>query len=247
MKRHIPAAALLAALNAHAACDWSQPGADRYTGTAEAAIRAFADIPPDVQTALIRKHAARQWTARVDIRRDSIKGDDGAEYVGLRDMHFGSAGKVCAQVDRSKWGDDMVRGGLVYCAYETCVIQPADCSNWARVDRIAPHISVVEPEAPVSAGGGGVAIGPLPEPPAAAPLVPVVTATPTIVVRTFERVAYPDWAPPSYSAGPIYIRVPHIREPRPGPITAPVPEPETWALMLAGMVGVVVMAKRRKA
>ena len=70
-------------------CDWAAPGADRYTGTATAAIHAFVTIPEPVRQRLLAKHEKRAWDDVVYIDRESIRGRKEAWDPAIRDIHFG--------------------------------------------------------------------------------------------------------------------------------------------------------------
>ena len=64
-------AALLAS-QAQAACLWTDPGANRYTGDPVAAVMSYADIPPQARAELAEAVGQRAYSALVEIRRDSI-------------------------------------------------------------------------------------------------------------------------------------------------------------------------------
>lgn len=111
-------------------CDWASPGADRYTGTATAAIHAFATIPEPVQKRLLAKHEKRAYDDIVHIDRDSIRGRKESWDPAIRNMHFGSRGKQCGRVDRSMWSSAQVESAVVYCDSGYCVAWPSVCGNW---------------------------------------------------------------------------------------------------------------------
>lgn len=180
--------------SAAANCSWNQPGADRYTGKVEDAIRSFKELGAVNQAILIEKWRSRQGQ-QVTIHRDKITGleDDGFELSNLRRMHFGSKGAVCDTVDRSGWKEDATQGAIVLFAdplSSVGVVIPAVCTNVSLVTR-TPRSFVAAPppaeekaaEEPHAATGGGgfhtpasayappaaVAAGALPVAPAATP------------------------------------------------------------------------------
>lgn len=231
-----------------AACSWADPGANPYTGNVPAAVQAYADIPPDVRQRLQARMERRQFDDVAAITRDGIEGRHA--YANLRGMHFG-AGKVCATVDRSAWKPGHTERGLVYCEAQHCVIVPTVCRNVARVDRLpaAPAPAAAVPAEPAGAGLAVVAmpdgIGAGPEPlafdaPGAGPAP----------APTFERAAAPAGPAAQDRAPwlPLSAITPPAVQPWAGPaIWAPVPdipEPATWALLAAGLVVLVVRARR---
>ncbi len=138
----LPSAAALAGPAARSAsCAWNQPGHDPYRGTLAAAVDRYEDIPAPVRARLKERMVAFRYDEIAAIRRDSITGS--ARYAPeIRDMHFG-AGRVCAQVDRSRWSDAMVERGLVYCESGHCLIVPTVCRNVSRVTRLAPAVAAL--------------------------------------------------------------------------------------------------------
>ena len=205
------------------ACTWDHPGADRYTGSVPAAIAAYG-LPLAAQSELIRKFEARQFDDSVVIDRDSIRGQQ-EYYPAILSMHFGSRGQHCDPT-RDGWKPDHTETALVVCTEDgtECIAWPAVCGNVFRITR---------------AGGDKQALG-VPETvdyvPAAPALIPLVAHAPT---------------PMFYGGGGDYYAVGGgggggfgggggggggsccCAPPPPG-ITTPVPEPTTWALLLAG-------------
>ena len=123
-------AALLAS-QAQAACLWTDPGANRYTGDPVAAVMSYADIPPQARAELAEAVGQRAYSALVEIRRDSI---GGGRFTHMRAMHWGDSQQCMGDVDRSAWPTDRVERGLVYCVRGHCVIVPTVCGNVARVN-----------------------------------------------------------------------------------------------------------------
>lgn len=75
------------------------------------------------------------------IDRDTIHGK--REYGALHHMHFGKAGKVCANVTRN-WSPDHVETAMVFCESSYCVAWPAVCGNWSIIDRVEAHAARAE-------------------------------------------------------------------------------------------------------
>lgn len=237
-------AALLAlsfALPVHAqpaACDWSNPGQDKYRGTATAAIMKMPGIPLDVRQALAKRAEANDYDDVVSITRTAIVGSHG--YApDLRHMAFGGKGKVCAEVTRAGWKPDHVETAMVFCERGHCVARPGPCNNWSALTRLAPAAIAPAPVAgPVMTGGGPsgggyVNWGPYPAAPsfvAQSEILPAWVPAP---------VFWPEfWYPP--------VNVPIVPPPFVPPVTPPVPEPATWLMMIAGMLAVAAWRSYRK-
>lgn len=117
-------------------CSWDNPGHNPYTGGAAAAIDRYADIPEAVRSTLKRRLAEGQSDDKVSITRDHIAGK--YQYdPAIRDMHFGRA-SVCASVTRDKWAETRNEPGAVYCVGEHCILVPRICGNVSRITRTAP-------------------------------------------------------------------------------------------------------------
>lgn len=115
-------------------CDW-QPAHNVYTGTAHAAIMAYADIPLPVRKVLIEKANRNAYDDVIEISKSAIHGRH--DYLpDLKEMHFGSAGKVCAAVGLTKWSDRDRQRAMVFCEGSFCVARPSVCNNWSRIVRI---------------------------------------------------------------------------------------------------------------
>lgn len=236
---------LLAALAIVSACSWDNPGANPYRGPVPASVQRYTDIPKDVRDKLQTRMEKRQFDEVVTIERDRIHGSH--EYTDLRSMHFGN-GRICETVSRTKWKATATERGLVYCEKEHCIIVPTVCNNVSRVTRVPKR------EEPPKAGG---------TPPAAVPpaaTVPPVQDVPSggtlmaapgpvpYVPRTFEDGSRP-WAPPVFFPPPPAPFPPGFPPIFP-PVLPPanqipgIPEPSTYALLLAGLS--VLLIKRRK-
>lgn len=217
-------------------CSWDNPGAMPFIGDRPAAVAAYVHVPSATQAKLAKMIERHEFTDVAEITRDAIAGHDGAQYSDLRWMHFGT-GRVCRNVTRQKWSDAMTERALIFCADDVCVAIPTVCGNVSLVTRVPPAAApapvpiVPEPELPFEPPGA--IAGP--------PDVPVLTLVPTPVPPTFEDGAGPPhWLPPPFYAGPPVYFVPGVP---PGvPVTPAIPEPGTWALLLAG---VALLALRR--
>lgn len=133
-------------------CSWDNPGANPYRGSTSAAIERYQDIPEQVRRTLIRRMKERQSDDQVSITRDAIVGKHLYEPA-IRDMHFGSA-SVCTSVTRSKWAEHRQEPAAVYCVGEYCILVPRICGNVSRITRLpasrtAPPAAA--PTAPASA------------------------------------------------------------------------------------------------
>lgn len=215
-------------------CDWSQPGRDRYTGSIEAAIDRYKLEPERAARlkAMVDKH---EYTEQVVIRRDSIDGK--AQYSDLRSMHFG-AGRVCKSPDRSKWKDGFAVNALVYCDGDLCVAVPEACGNASLVTRTERKAEVVAPPAVAE-----VAPDPVPW------LPPVEDRSFTVSDAQEPAHVFPGYGSDAPVFGPIWTSVAVIAAPCVVceiPCVPAVPEPETYALMLAGLVCVGALRKAKR-
>lgn len=227
-------AAAAAALLVQPVCSWDQPGANRYRGTPEAALAHYRDIPSGTRTLLARRIAAGIPDDTVQIGRDRIDGHYQYDHR-IGDMHFGK-GQICRAVTRTKWKSAHREPAAVYCAENECILVPKVCGNVSRIRRIV-----------TSGGGGGGASGGSP------PLVelPPFGPQPAPVYSTAPGGG--DELPPWARTEAPTPRVPlpaypgpgrETFSPVPGPV-APVPEPSTWAMLLAG-VGLLAARLRRR-
>lgn len=252
---------IIAALAVVSVCSWDNPGANPYRGPVAASVHHYTDIPLDVRNSLQRRMEKRHYDEIAEIKRDTIRGEH--EYQELRDMHFGG-GKICRQVSRTKWKDGAVERGLVYCEQGHCIIVPTVCNNVSRVTRIKTMTSApgspsgpVEPLAAalffpsnVPLVGGTPVVMPAPPGPSfsgrSIPPPPTFSWSdrhfPTPVYGGLDVRYLPPASPPIDDRG-----VP-LPEPEPVPIIPPqvviIPEPSTWALILAGFALVVYWSRR---
>ncbi len=149
-------------------CSWNRPGVDPFMGDVVAAVDRYTDIAPPVREQLKERMRARQYDEIVVISRDAIRGK-GNYNARISEMHFGP-GRVCRNVTRAGWSEQMQERGLVYCVQGQCILVPTICRNVSRITQ-APA------SAPPAAGGaapGGAA------PAAAAPAAPETAGVPLI-------------------------------------------------------------------
>ncbi|WP_374359716.1 MHFG family PEP-CTERM protein [Pseudoduganella danionis] len=256
--------ALAAATQFQPACSWDRPGANPYTGSTSAAIERYTDIPEQVRKTLKRRMEEHQSDDQVVITRDAIVGKNQYETT-IRDMHFGAA-SVCASVTRSKWSERRQEPAAVYCVGEHCILVPRICGNVSRITRLpstrtahaAPPATPASPERKLgdslNARDLGLADAAPPEE------IPLDEAEQHERERAYARAnqvldAMPqaDDAQASTDAGdrdgqyghrPYW---PNDHHDNTGPIlpASPVPEADSWAMLLAGL-GVVGYAARRR-
>jgi len=241
-------------------CSWDRPGHDPFMGDVVAAVDHFSDIAPEVRARLKARVARRDYDDMVSIRRDSITGR--ARYGStIHDMHFGD-GRVCHGVTRASWSPTMQERGLVYCDSGQCILVPTVCRNISRITRaeVSPEHAEApdDPEAaglpalPDGMGDGPLAMDTAPsfEPRAARPeSISGIAAAPSS--------ASDDGRPAEGAGGPngdahVPIALPlggigGVSGPGtgnlPSVVTTPVPEPSTWAGMLAGLAGLLAMRR----
>jgi len=217
------------------ACSWDAPGRDRYTGSVPAAIIAFG-LPLATQSKLIAAFEAREFVDAVVIDRDAIRGRTFDYAPEISAMHFGSRGRICGTVTRTGWSAEHVETALVLCADGECIAWPAVCGNVFRLARRERAEKLAGPPAAVPETPGD-AVAP-PEPP------PVLTLTSAPV-----PLAGPAYPPSGYGGPPDIFFGPCCATPgAPGlpPITPAIPEPSTWALLIAGGAA-FLLARRRRA
>ncbi len=114
-------------------CSWDYPGANTYMGMVAPSIERYTDIPPSVRDKLRRRLDKQKYDDLVVISRTGIMGRHMYEPV-LANMQFGSR-LVCNQTTRTRWKDDHIERGLVYCEGSTCILVPTTGRNISRVKR----------------------------------------------------------------------------------------------------------------
>ena len=120
-------------------CSWDHPGSNPYTGSTADAIDRYTDIPESVRGTLKRRVADHLPDDRVEITRDHISGK--SQYnPAIRAMHFGSS-SVCESVSRNKWSELRSEPAAVYCVGEHCILVPKICGNVSRISKLAPAMA----------------------------------------------------------------------------------------------------------
>jgi hypothetical protein len=225
-----------------ASCSWDHPGAHPFMGDVPAAVQHYTDIPRVVRRRLQARMARRDSDDFVAITRDGIAGrhDYGPDISG---MHFGAAGRVCAEISRARWKPADVERGLVYCDSGYCILVPTVCRNVSRITR-RPDAEPLD----ISPAAGPLMADEAPEALFAPPAEPVL-ALPG------EASVLPDTAAP-YNGGPFYPLWPPLLPVVgggggglavvPPPVIASVPEPSAWLLLAsaAGLLWLVRFSRR---
>jgi hypothetical protein len=117
-------------------CSWDHPGSNPYTGSPAAAIDRYTDIPESVRGTLKRRLEDHLPDDAVSITRDHISGKNQYDAT-IRDMHFGAA-SVCGTVTRTQWSERHAEPAAVYCVGEHCILVPKVCGNVSRISKVAP-------------------------------------------------------------------------------------------------------------
>lgn len=237
-----------AAATAPLDCSWDNPGANPYTGTAQAAIDRYTDLPEKVRNKLKYRLQYGNPDEMVAIRRNTIEGKH-AYNPTIRDMHFGK-GKVCGTVSRARWSAARVEPGAVYCADGHCILVPEICGNVSRITRrdAEPPSALPKPEVDSSTvfdwtdHVGTYELGlydAFQQQKVDTP--PLLSGVPGLLPPGWEPLSeYPTRAPlkPRQFGG--------ITPPRQDVPVAAVPEADTWAMLLAGLGLVACIARRRR-
>ena len=253
-------------------CSWDQPGVNPFMGDVVAAVDRYTDIPEAARTRLKARMATRGYDEIVSIGRDAIVGK--AQYSSeIRQMYFG-ANSMCNTVTRAKWTQKMQERGLVYCEGTQCIIVPTVCRNVSRITRLAPAAAAApavaqsDPQGellmdPTGAGnpggavpgaatapgsfaqgaGGGLDGGSLGNVPSNGPSV----SGGNLIGPNLAGLGVPFLPPGSVSVVPEVPTVPTVPTLPNTPPLPPVPEPETWAMLLLGLLTLGVAARRRAA
>lgn len=253
-------------------CSWDQPGVNPFMGDVVAAVDRYTDIPEAARTRLKARMATRDYDEIVSIGRDAIVGK--AQYSSeIRQMYFG-ANSMCNTVTRAKWTPKMQERGLVYCEGTQCIIVPTVCRNVSRITRLAPAAAAApavaqsDPQGellmdPTGAGnpggavpgaatapgsfaqgaGGGLDGGSLGNVPSNGPSV----SGGNLIGPNLAGLGVPFLPPGSVSVVPEVPTVPTVPTLPNTPPLPPVPEPETWAMLLLGLLTLGVAARRRSA
>jgi len=137
-------AAALAAATITATCEWQAPRGTRpLTEPFDTVIQRFTEIPPEARARLIADVRANRYTDQVTIKRDTIKGDSGAEYADLRMMHF-AGGLLCRKVTLRSWSKEESERALIYQTTDAAgtvytLARPEVCKNWSIVTMTRPR------------------------------------------------------------------------------------------------------------
>lgn len=163
-------------MNKIAVADWSRPGANRFTGPVDKAIRSYTDIPVHIRERLVARSEAKQYDEIVTIDRDGIRGA-AYGYTNLRQMYFGRSTRA-EVVDMSNWPPLQVERGLVYTEGGYTVIVPLVCTNVARVDRVplSQVLPAVDTTSPANLRLALPTVHTVPEPSSLALLGPALVA-----------------------------------------------------------------------
>ena len=246
-----------------AACSWDRPGHDSFMGDVPAAVDRYTDIAPAVRERLKSRMRAHEYDDVVEISRDRIVGR--ADYEpGIRGMHFGE-GRVCGTVSRAGWSEGQRERALVYCEGSACVMVPTVCRNVSRIERVpGSGGGAARPPGdeelvfdPPGAGVPAPVPGDSPAPLSTLPPSPL-TGVPAMPPGSFvspPRVSIgppPTGSPPTaIPPPPLFLLPPAVTElpptvapPLAVPPVAPVPEPSTSAMVIAGL-GLLIASLRR--
>lgn len=170
--------------------------------------------------------AQRAYDDVVTIGRTSITGR--ATYGStIRDMHFGHD-RICHEVSRAGWSAAMLERGLVYCEERQCILVPTICRNVSRISRAEvadePIVAAAPPQSALPPGIAG-------------PVAPTDVSQEPQGEKSFVAASEPT----EEGGAPGIVFYPGVvigggggTGPTGSLPIPPVPEPGTWALMLAG-------------
>ncbi|MDQ6639836.1 MAG: MHFG family PEP-CTERM protein [Pseudomonadota bacterium] len=232
-------------------------------GDIVAAVDRYQDIPVDVRERLKSRMVRRAYDDVVSIRRDSITGR--ARYGStIRDMHFGDR-QLCRSVTRAAWSQEMQERGLVYCDSGHCILVPTVCRNVSRIARAEVANEHAEGDVP-----GDDAAPAAPQAADAAPAPPLESIAAVLTMdeaASFTALsegghasggAFGGGGPglagngggggaatARASGGPDFVPL-AVSDVGLEAIT-PVPEPETWGLILGGLAALGWRRRKRAA
>jgi PEP-CTERM motif len=245
-------------------CSWDRPGVHPFMGDVVAAVDRYRDIPPAVRERLKARMARREYDDLVSIRRDSIQGRGGYDYGStISEMHFGTH-QVCRSVTRAAWSPTMEERGLVYCESGACILVPTVCRNVSRVTRqgvgnqlaegplvfdppgAGPQVPAAANDPPPIDGAGPTGVGaPGAGPAGVGPGAEGAGGMLDTGARGAGYIGYPGGVVLAPPRAPGTGGSPAGGFDTPGAPPPAVPEPETWALMLAGVALLAGVARRR--
>jgi hypothetical protein len=270
-KKILATAAILTATAGTASastCNWNNPGSNPQIGDKIKSIENYKDIPASIRAELAKKMAAKKYDDHVVITRNSIRGNN--DYTNARDMHWGQ-NKICfGEVVRSAWKETQTHRALVYTYAGYSIAVASVCGNVFRLDITGggggggnstppADSSVTVPEEPTGSGGippadsstfsemSGGGGAPTPE----QNLPPVVWLTGKVPPQNPLIEETPTWRPVPIEPVPHAPLVPFVRVEIPPimvpvPVMPPVPEPSTYAMMLAGLFALGALKKKGK-
>jgi len=253
-------------------CSWDRPGVNPFMGDVVAAVDRYKDIPAATREKLKARMKARSYDDIALIERDTIKGQ--ATYAPeISDMHFGP-GAVCKTVTRAKWTAKTQERGLVYCEDGQCILVPTVCRNVSRIRRLEAKPAAVAPsgganvasstreaevvaplefEAPAAgptaaaapetfAGqSGGASLGGAAPAQGSGSIAALGSPAPQTVARGGGFPSLVDLGMPSLPPGTVRV----AESPSVPGITPAVPEPGTWAMVIAGLLLVGYRVRQR--
>jgi hypothetical protein len=115
-------------------CSWNNPGVNPYTGSVDAAMSYYSDIPRDTRDILTARIKDKHYDEIVAITKDAVTGKSKYSPV-IKDMHFGR-NLVCTNVSRDRWTEKMLHRAFMYCEGGYCVIVPFVCGNISRIEKL---------------------------------------------------------------------------------------------------------------
>lgn len=135
---------LLAGLStsANSTCDWSRPGEDPYIGRPVTAVHSFKSMPWLARHLLSQRVGTGTPNDLIEIGKSSIRGAKWTYANEIRNMHFGSAGRVCPSVSREGWMPSHIETGAVWCVKlpltpeRHCVARADVCGNFFQVTQV---------------------------------------------------------------------------------------------------------------
>ncbi|MEO6279688.1 MHFG family PEP-CTERM protein [Roseateles sp.] len=254
-------------------CSWDRPGVNPFMGDVVAAVDRYRDIPAATREKLKARMKARSYDDIALIERDTIKGQ--ATYAPeISDMHFGP-GAICKTVTRAKWTAKTQERGLVYCEDGQCILVPTVCRNVSRIRRLETKPAAAAPSSAANVASStneGENATPLEfEAPAAGPMAAAApdsfsgqsggaslgSSTPASGGGSIAALGSP--APQSAAgggSGPILAGMgmpslpPGTVRPAESPelpgVTPAVPEPQTWAMIVAGLLVIGYRFNRKR-
>lgn len=252
-------------------CSWDRPGVNPFMGDVVAAVDRYLDIPVATREKLKARMKARSYDDIALIERDTIKGQ--ASYAPeIRDMHFGP-GAVCKTVTRAKWTAKTQERGLVYCEDGQCILVPTVCRNVSRIKRLEDRPAAVAPSAAANVASSAREGENTPlefEAPAAGPMAAAspdsfagqtggasLGSAPAQGGGSIAALGSP--APQTASSGGGFPSLVNMGMPSLPPgtvrvaespslpgVTPAVPEPGTWAMVVAGLLMVGWRVRRQR-